>query len=169
MKRFHVHVAVTDLATNVRFYSSLFGAEPSVLKDDYAKWMLDDPCINFAISARGAAVGVNHLGIQVNSEDDLEVVHGRMASADAPVVDQAATTCCYAVSNKHWVTDPQGIAWEAYHTLDSAPTFGTSIDLQAATQATATPASGGGCCGPAKPVAPTAPVVVAKSGGCCSA
>jgi catechol 2,3-dioxygenase-like lactoylglutathione lyase family enzyme len=116
MKRFHVHLGVNDLERSIGFYSHLFGAEPTVRKDDYAKWMLDDPRINFAISRRGNAVGVNHLGLQVESDDELKAVRGQFAAADATAtVDEPGANCCYAKSDKHWVTDPQGVAWEAFH------------------------------------------------------
>jgi catechol 2,3-dioxygenase-like lactoylglutathione lyase family enzyme len=124
MKRFHVHVAVPDLAVSIRFYSTLFGAEPSVTKDDYAKWMLDDPRINFAISQRGAKTGVNHLGFQVDSGDELEALHGQLEAADRSVVADMDASCCYAKSDKYWVTDPAGIAWESFHSLGTIPMFG---------------------------------------------
>ena len=124
MKRFHVHVSVDDLDENIRFYSSLFGAQPSVTKDDYAKWMLDDPRVNFAVSRRGDTPGVNHLGIQVESDEELHEMREKLAHADRPVVEQEEASCCYAESNKHWVQDPQGIAWETFHTLSSIPVFG---------------------------------------------
>lgn len=128
MKRFHVHVTVNDLEQNIRFYSSVFGAEPAVRKPDYAKWMLDDPRVNFAISTRGAAPGVNHLGIQVESAAELEEVHGRLLAADRPIAEQKQTACCYARSDKYWVEDPQGIAWETFHTLGAVPVFGEGED-----------------------------------------
>lgn len=124
MKRMHVHVSVGDLDKSIGFYSRLFDAEPSVVEPDYAKWMLDDPRVNFAISARGAAPGLDHLGIQVDSGDELGAIHERLKAAGESLVSQEATTCCYARSDKHWVTDPQGLAWETFHTLGSAPTFG---------------------------------------------
>lgn len=124
MKRFHVHIAVADLDSSVRFYSSLFGAQPAITKDDYAKWLLDDPCVNFAISKRGDTPGVNHLGIQVESDEELLEMRGRLSQADGPVVEQANAACCYAASNKHWVQDPQGVAWETFHTLSHIPVFG---------------------------------------------
>jgi catechol 2,3-dioxygenase-like lactoylglutathione lyase family enzyme len=124
MKRFHVHVAVDDLDHNIRFYSSLFGAEPSVKKDDYAKWMLDDPKVNFAISRRGDTPGVNHLGIQVESDEELGAMREQLAQAGEPVLEQPEAACCYTESNKHWVQDPQGIAWETFHTLSNIPVFG---------------------------------------------
>ncbi|KPV39619.1 glyoxalase [Thiohalorhabdus denitrificans] len=133
MNRFHVHVAVDDLERNKVFYSSLFGAEPAVSKPDYAKWELEDPAVNFAISARGRAPGIDHLGIQAADEDGLSRLEERARAADAGGLKEAGTTCCYAVSDKYWVTDPQGVAWETYHTLDEAALF-------------TEPA--GGCCGP---------------------
>jgi catechol 2,3-dioxygenase-like lactoylglutathione lyase family enzyme len=126
MKRFHLHLAVDDLETNVRFYSALFGAEPSVLKPDYAKWMLEDPRINFAISARGAKPGLDHLGMQVENDGELDAMRTQMVAADAATVEHEDAACCYATSNKYWVQDPQGIAWEAYHTLGTVPVFGQS-------------------------------------------
>ncbi len=123
MKRFHVHVAVQDLAASIRFYSSVFGAEPSVAKPDYAKWMLEDPRINFAISQRGAPAGVNHLGIQVDSAEELSALREQVAAADIPAQDEKAANCCYAKSDKYWLQDPQGIAWETFHTLGSIPMF----------------------------------------------
>jgi len=124
MKRFHVHVGVDDLQKSIRFYSSVFGAEPSVVKDDYAKWMVDDPRINFAISARGNQPGLNHLGIQVESDAELEDVHARLVAAQTPALEQKGAACCYAKSDKYWSVDPQGIAWETFHTLGSIPVFG---------------------------------------------
>jgi hypothetical protein len=123
MKRFHVHVSVQDLESAVRFYSSLFGAAPTVHQTDYAKWMLEDPCINFAISNRGAPAGVNHLGLQVESAEELSALRGQLQAADAGVLEQAQQACCYAQSDKYWVSDPAGVAWEGFHTLASIPTF----------------------------------------------
>jgi len=115
MKRFHVHVRVEDLAQSVRFYSTLFATEPTVLKDDYAKWMLDDPRVNFAISTHcGETAGISHLGIQAEDEAELGAVYERLARADRPVVEEMATTCCYAVSDKQWVADPQGVKSETF-------------------------------------------------------
>ncbi len=124
MKRFHVHISVDDLARSIHFYKALFGAEPTVLKEDYAKWMLDDPRVNFAISRRGDAPGVNHLGIQVENDDELRDMRDKLTRADRPVLEQEDAACCYAESRKHWVQDPQGIAWETFHTLSSIPVFG---------------------------------------------
>jgi catechol 2,3-dioxygenase-like lactoylglutathione lyase family enzyme len=126
MKRFHIHVAVPDLGASIRFYSTLFGAEPSVRKDDYAKWMLDEPRLNFAISQRGGPVGVNHLGFQVDSGEELEALHTNLEAADRAVVPDKDSHCCYARSDKYWITDPAGIAWESFHTLGSIPMFGAT-------------------------------------------
>ncbi len=126
MKRLHLHISVDDLANSISFYSTLFGADPTVEKPDYAKWMLDDPLVNFAISKRGARVGLDHVGIQVDNDDELAEIKARLDAAEMSIVSQAGTTCCYAKSDKHWVQDPSGIAWETYHTLESAPTFNDS-------------------------------------------
>jgi catechol 2,3-dioxygenase-like lactoylglutathione lyase family enzyme len=123
MKRFHVHVAVPDLENGIRFYSTVFGAEPNVLKSDYAKWMLEDPRVNFAISQRGNAAGVNHLGFQVDDATELGEIHSRLAAADPALVEEKDVSCCYARSDKYWVTDPAGVAWETFHTLGSEPTY----------------------------------------------
>ncbi|MDE0853459.1 MAG: VOC family protein [Nevskia sp.] len=144
MKRFHVHVAVDDLRHSIRFYSAMFGAAPTVEKPDYAKWMLDDPRLNFAISQRGAAAGVNHLGIQVESADELEGLRQRAAAAGIQARDEAGASCCYARSDKYWVQDPQGIAWETFHTLGEIPLFGE----HAAGEKTARAA----CCAPEAPI-----------------
>jgi catechol 2,3-dioxygenase-like lactoylglutathione lyase family enzyme len=145
MKRFHIHVAVDDLAANIGFYSGVFGQQPAVVKEDYAKWMLDDPRVNFAISNRGLKAGVDHLGIQVDSDEELAVLRDQVRNADIAARDQPGAACCYANSNKYWITDPQGIAWETYHTLGSIPTFG-----QDAKQATKTGGSAvaSACCAP---------------------
>ena len=123
MKRFHVHVQVDDLAASTRFYAAMFGAEPAVLKSDYAKWMLQDPAVNFAISTRGTQPGIDHLGIQTDDADELAELKARAEAADLALLDEGQTTCCYARSEKHWVTDPQGIAWEHFHTLGDIPVF----------------------------------------------
>jgi catechol 2,3-dioxygenase-like lactoylglutathione lyase family enzyme len=124
MKRFHVHVSVENLQASIGFYSHLFGAPPSVEKDDYAKWMLEDPRINFAISQRGLRPGINHLGLQVDTDEELLALRRNVESAGISAIDQIATPCCYSASNKHWVQDPQGVAWETFHTLGSIPVFG---------------------------------------------
>jgi catechol 2,3-dioxygenase-like lactoylglutathione lyase family enzyme len=125
MKRFHVHVAVDDLEANIRFYSKVFDVQPTVRKPDYAKWMLEDPRINFAISQRGAKAGVDHLGFQVDSDEELIALREQIAMADIAAADQPGATCCYARSDKYWITDPQGIAWETYRTLGEAAIYGT--------------------------------------------
>ena len=129
MKRLHVHVSVDDLAQSVRFYSTLFAAEPSVTKPDYAKWMLDDPRVNFAISARGRTPGLDHLGIQVESPAELTEVYGRLQDSGAAVLEEGATTCCYAKSEKSWVADPAGLTWETFLTTGESTDYGVSIDL----------------------------------------
>ncbi len=139
MKRLHVHIAVADLAESVRFYNILFAQEPSVIKSDYAKWMLDDPRVNFAISQRGATVGLNHLGVQVESVEELAQKNTRLQHLEAQVVEEAQAACCYAKSDKYWVNDPAGIAWETFHTLEQIPLFN---DSASATE---------GCCTPTQP------------------
>lgn len=125
MKRLHVHVGVADLDRSIGFYSTLFGAAPTVVKDDYAKWMLDDPRVNFAISSGDrAAKGIEHLGIQVESEAELGEVYGRLRAADRPVLDEGKTTCCYARSQKSWISDPDGVIWEAFHTTGESTVYG---------------------------------------------
>jgi len=124
MKRLHVHVAVQDLTDSVRFYSQLFAAAPTVLKEDYAKWMLEDPRVNFAISRRGSKAGIEHLGIQVEDRAELEEVYGRLQRADRPVVAEGKTTCCYAKSEKSWIADPQGIQWETFLTSGESTEYG---------------------------------------------
>ena len=124
MKRFHVHVSVADLSASIRFYSELFGSEPTIEKPDYAKWMLDDPRINLAISTHRQPVGVNHLGVQVDSDEELRAMQTQLRSADARMIQENEQPCCYARSDKYWVTDPSGIAWETFHTLSSIPVYG---------------------------------------------
>ena len=123
MKRFHVHAHVENLAQSIAFYSKLFGAQPTRLETDYAKWMLEDPRINFAISTRGGKPGVDHLGFQTDSEEELAELKDRARAADMALLDEGETTCCYARSDKYWVSDPQGIAWEQFHTLADIPVF----------------------------------------------
>ncbi len=139
MKRLHIHVGVEDLAQSIRFYSALFGAEPVKTKPDYAKWMLESPHVNFAISTRAGGTGVNHLGIQVDDESELAELRDRLQKADMSVVSEGETTCCYAKSDKSWVHDPAGIPWEAYRTMADAEIYKTE---KPDTQAT-------GCCAPA--------------------
>lgn len=123
MKRLHLHVAVQNLEASIRFYSKLFGASPTKQQAEYAKWMLDDPRVNFAISARGAKPGLDHLGIQVDSAEELEVLREQLQTGGLAVIDQGETTCCYARSDKSWLQDPTGIAWETYHTMGDAVLF----------------------------------------------
>jgi catechol 2,3-dioxygenase-like lactoylglutathione lyase family enzyme len=132
MKRMHVHVSVRDLDASIRFYSTLFAATPTVLKADYAKWMLDDPRVNFAISARGATAGIEHLGIQVADADELDEVYERLERADAPVLEEGETVCCYAKSEKSWVEDPQGIRWETFLTTGESTRYGNEAPQSAA-------------------------------------
>lgn len=124
MKRFHVHAHVEDLPASIAFYTKLFAAEPSRVESDYAKWMLEDPRINFAISTRGGTPGVDHLGFQTDTAEELVELKARARAADMALLDEGATSCCYARSEKHWITDPQGIAWEHFHTLGNIPVFG---------------------------------------------
>lgn len=129
MKRLHVHVSVEDIAQSVQFYRTLFAAEPTVIKPDYAKWMLDDPRVNFAISARSGEIELDHLGIQVETPDELHEVYGRLKQADRPVLEEGATVCCYAKSEKSWIADPQGLSWETFLTSGESTVYGDSVDL----------------------------------------
>jgi catechol 2,3-dioxygenase-like lactoylglutathione lyase family enzyme len=132
VKRLHVHVGVEDLDQSIHFYSTLFGAQPTVTKSDYAKWMLDDPRVNFAISAGNhARKGIEHLGIQVESQAELGEVYGRLKAADRPVLEEGQTTCCYAKSEKSWISDPDGVVWEAFLTKGEATVYGDSPALDA--------------------------------------
>ena len=126
MKRFHVHVSVSDLDQSIRFYTSLFGESPTVEKNDYAKWMLEDPRVNFAISKRCGGSGVNHLGLQVDSDAELESLQASLLAADASVLEEQGATCCYAHSDKNWTSDPQGVIWETFHTQGEARSYGDS-------------------------------------------
>ncbi|MGE0742081.1 MAG: ArsI/CadI family heavy metal resistance metalloenzyme [Hyphomonadaceae bacterium] len=146
MKRLHVHVGVTDLEQSIAFYSALFAAPPSVKKPDYAKWMLDDPRVNFAISSRQDGGGVRHLGIQAETDEELQDVYARLKQADAPTFEEGQTTCCYAKSEKTWITDPQGVAWETFLTTGESTTYGGGADFAAPESHAATkPAP---CCAP---------------------
>ena len=153
MKHFHVHVSVSDLDTSVKFYSALFGTTPTVLEPDYAKWMLDDPRVNFAISKRGFRPGIDHVGIQVDSAEELTALREQAAAADTATVEQTNASCCYARSDKYWITDPHGIAWETFHTLESIPIYGDSERVEQKP----------GCCSN-----PAAPSVDSRSGPCCA-
>ncbi len=149
MKRLHVHVGVADLDRSIGFYATLFGAAPTVVKGDYAKWMLDDPRVNFAISAgMHARKGIEHLGIQAEDGAELSQIYGRLTEAGRPVLDEGATICCYAKSEKSWVTDPDGVIWEAFHTTGEATVYGDSPDFDAL-DAVAPDAEPSKCCAPA--------------------
>jgi hypothetical protein len=146
MKRLHVHVSVEDLTQAVRFYSTLFASDPTVVKDDYAKWMLDDPRVNFAISMRGRKVGLDHLGIQAETADELQEVYARLRDADRPVLEVGKTVCCYAESEKSWIDDPAGIAWEAFHTTGESTFYGHSAKQADGVRVAGEPAAAS-CCG----------------------
>ncbi len=143
MKRMHVHVSVSDLEASIRFYSTLFAAEPTVRKIDYAKWMLEEPRVNFAISQRGVAAGIAHLGIQVEDGSELQEVYARLKRADRPVLAEGKTTCCYAESEKSWIEDPQGVQWETFLTSGESAVYGRDHVKQAATEV-----SEAACCAP---------------------
>jgi len=159
MKRLHVHVAVDNLAESIRFYSTMFAVEPTVTKPDYAKWMLDDPRVNFAISQRGVAAGLDHLGIQVESADELAEMNTRLRQLRTDVTEEVGTACCYATSDKYWTADPSGIAWETFHTLDTIPIFGGEASKER------------DCCGPQSKVESSccvpASIGKAPSKSCC--
>lgn len=157
MKRFHVHIAVADLSQSIQFYSTFFNTPPSVEKEDYAKWMLDDPRINFAISARGREPGLDHLGIQVEDSDDLKEIAVRLKAAQQPILEQEQTTCCYAKADKTWVHDPQGIAWESFYTTAAATTYGEDASFETQTDSA--------CCAPMPEVNP---VSIGKKKDSCS-
>jgi len=147
MKRLHVHIAVDDLERSIGFYSTMFGAEPTVRKSDYAKWMLDDPKVNLAISRRDGHIhGVDHLGIQVDSDDELRALAAQLKHAGEIARDQEAATCCYARSNKAWVDDPSGVRWETFFTFGEATTYGEDEDAQAAVQSVSACGAKSGCC-----------------------
>jgi len=162
MKRLHVHVSVDDLAQSVRFYSTLFAVEPTVLKDDYAKWMLEDPRVNFAISKLpGRVAGISHLGIQAEDEDELAEVYDRLRRAERPIVEAKGTTCCYAVSDKQWIADPQGVPWETFFTYGEATVYGEG------SLAKLRDASEGATCACEPPLAELAPEPAAAD-ACCA-
>ena len=173
MKRFHVHLHVDNLAQSIGFYSKLFATEPARSEGDYAKWMLEDPPVNFAISTRGMHAGIDHLGIQTENAEELVALKARAQAADMALLDDGETTCCYARSEKHWVTDPQGIAWEHFHTLGNIPVFHerTREEQAAGCCATAPVAAPGAAAQPTaaaplgKPVA--IPVVAKPAASCC--
>jgi len=153
MKRFHVHLRVADLSASIAFYSRLFAAEPARVETDYAKWMLDDPRVNFAISTRGGAPGLDHLGFQAETDAELADLAVAAHAADSAALDQGETTCCYARSAKHWAVDPSGVAWEHFRTLGDVPLFGVAADLSGAAA----------CCGPSDAAAAAASCAPAGS------
>ena len=161
MKRFHVHAHVEDLKASVDFYSKMFAVEPTRVESDYAKWMLEDPRINFAISTRGGKPGVDHLGIQTDSAEELVELKARAEAADMALLDEGQTSCCYARSEKHWVTDPQGIAWEHFHTLGSVPLFNEAPASDAPAAAVAA------CCATSTPRGKPVGVAVNAASSCC--
>lgn len=150
MKRLHVHMGVEDLERSIRFYSTLFGAEPTVRKPDYAKWMLEDPRVNFAVSYGRGGAGIHHLGIQVEDESELAEVYERLKAADRPVLEEGKTTCCYAQSEKAWISDPQGLAWETFLTSGESAVYGGNGPAIGSNQGKAPKLAGTsvGCCGP---------------------
>ncbi len=159
MKRMHLHLGVEDIDQSVKFYSTLFAAEPSVLKRDYAKWMLEDPCVNFAITPTShTAKGIEHIGIQVETSEELAEVHDRLKQAGRPVLEEGATTCCYAQSEKNWITDPDGVIWETFMTNSEATNYGNKLSDELAITALANlnrlesaNASSTSCCAPPLP------------------
>jgi len=162
MKRFHVHAHVEDLAASIAFYSKMFAAEPARVESDYAKWMLEDPRINFAISTRGGKPGVDHLGFQTDSSEELLELKARATAADMTLLDEGETSCCYARSEKHWITDPQGIAWEHFHTLDNIPVFGA-----APADAAKGSADASACCAATAPRGKPVGIAVKSASSCC--
>ena len=161
MKRFHVHAHVEDLQASIAFYSKMFAAEPARVESDYAKWMLDDPRINFAISTRGGKPGVDHLGLQTDTAEELVELRARAEAADMTLLDEGETTCCYARSEKHWITDPQGIAWEHFHTLDNIPVF-SEAKPDAAAESVAS-----ACCATPAPRGKPIGIAVKSASSCC--
>ncbi len=162
MKRFHVHAQVQNLQASIAFYSKMFAAQPSRVESDYAKWMLEDPRINFAISTRGGKPGVDHLGLQTDSAEELVELKARAEAADMTLLDEGQTTCCYARSEKHWITDPQGIAWEHFHTLDDIPVFS-----EAKPEAAAVASEASTCCAASAPRGKPIGIAVKGASSCC--
>ena len=148
MKRLHVHVSVENLSDAIGFYAALFAAQPTVTKPDYAKWMLDDPRVNFAISTRGRPPGLDHLGIQVEDQGELHEVYGRLQQAARPVLEQGETTCCYAHSEKSWIEDPAGISWETFLTHGESTNYGDGTGERGVQLSRAETAPVAACCGP---------------------
>ncbi|MDE2093546.1 MAG: glyoxalase/bleomycin resistance/dioxygenase family protein [Burkholderiales bacterium] len=161
MKRFHLHLHVDDLATNIGFYSRLFATEPTRVETDYAKWMLQEPPVNFAISTRGSRAGIDHLGIQTDDPAELAAMKARAQAADLALRDEGVGTCCYARSEKHWITDPQGIAWEHFHTLENIPVFHEAAPASTGAERVLAES------GPAAPRGRPVGVAVKPAGNCC--
>jgi len=174
MSRFHVHIHVADLNQNIRFYSQLFGAQPTVTKDDYAKWMLEDPRINFAISTgKSDETGIAHLGLQAETPDALAEIGARLQAADAVALAEAGTTCCYARSDKFWAEDPQGVRWESFHTHGDATTYyadpaGVAVERDTCCGPASAASSESSSCAPSCSVAPADQVVTAGKPACCA-
>jgi catechol 2,3-dioxygenase-like lactoylglutathione lyase family enzyme len=173
MKRFHVHLHVSDLAKSIGFYSRLFAAEPVRIERDYAKWMLEDPRLNFAISTRAAKPGIDHLGFQTDDPAELAALKAQAEAADMNLLDEGQTTCCYARSEKYWITDPQGIAWEQFHTLGNIPVFSgnkeavrTSACCEPTASTAAASSDGGACCVPARQGKPIDIPIAASTSRC---
>jgi catechol 2,3-dioxygenase-like lactoylglutathione lyase family enzyme len=158
MKRFHVHVNVEQLDRSIAFYTTLFGSSPSVIKPDYAKWMLEDPRVNFAISQRDRAPGVDHLGLQAENENELADIGQRLQAADAIALAEKATTCCYAHSDKYWAEDPQGVRWESFHTHGEATSYSAPVSSTGKSDS---------CCGPAAAQAQGSSCGPGTAGACC--
>ena len=146
MSRLHVHISVDNIDLIMRFYSALFGSQPSISKDDSAKWDRLDPAVNFAISKRGAAIGLDHVGIQADDDDELNAIQSRLEQAGITGKEQRDAACCYARSDKYWTQDPQGVAWEAFHSLDSIPTFSDSDETTSKNSCGVPTMSTGGSC-----------------------
>jgi hypothetical protein len=157
MKRFHLHLHVNDLQASIHFYTRLFATDPSRVETDYAKWMLEDPKVNFAISTRGSKPGLDHLGFQTETTEELAQLKAQAVTAEMALTDEGDTTCCYARSEKHWIMDPQGIPWEHFHTLGNIPVFNESDTM----------ATGSACCAPNEQVTKTGAVTTAAS-TCCT-
>ena len=156
MKRLHIHIGVENIEQALPFYTTLFGADPVKTKPDYAKWLLDDPCVNFAISTRPSKKGVDHLGIQVDGNGELDEVRGRIKSAGLPAFDEGETVCCYAKSDKTWVQDPAGVAWETYRTMEDAEIYGKNPVM-----------SDSACCTPETKGTPNCCEPSEQTAGCC--
>ena len=148
MKRLHIHISVPDLDKSIDFYNTLFEHKPDVVKPDYAKWMLDEPAVNFAISTGGNKTGLNHLGFQVDSDEQVDAIQARLDEAQLEGVEEKNANCCYANSNKYWTMDPAGIPWENFHTLGEIPMFGDASEVEGCCSGATTEPESAGCCTP---------------------